>query len=87
MLGVLVFMIKSYKIFTTPTCIKCKMLKRELDGMNLSFGVEEVDASTPEGMQMLQSLNVMSVPTVVFFDEENKEVSRAHDIDEVEECL
>ena len=80
-------MIKSYTIFTTPTCIKCKMLKREMDSMNLGFEKQEVDASTPEGIKLLQSFNVMSVPTVIFFDENKKEVSRAHDVDEVEECL
>ena len=63
------------------------MLKREMAEMNLAFDSEEIDASTPEGLAKLQSFNVMSVPTVIFFDENNSEVSRAHDIDEVEECL
>jgi glutaredoxin len=80
-------LIKSYKIFTTPSCYKCKILKRELEAMDLKFDAEEVDASTPEGLEIIKQLNIMSVPAVVFFDEDNKEVSRATDIDEVEQCL
>ncbi len=79
-------MIKKCKVFTTPTCVKCGSMKQYLEGVD---GIDKViiDATSPEGMEEAKTYNVMGVPTVVFFDEDDNEVATAHDIDEVEEVL
>lgn len=73
------------KIFTTPTCVKCKRLKSYLEGVD----VEKVfvDAISPEGKAEASSLGVVSVPSVFIYDNSGKEIGTAHDIDELEVFL
>lgn len=42
-----------------------------------------VDATTLSGEELTKRYNIMSVPTIIFFNEKNEEVLRAATIDEV----
>lgn len=78
-------MIKSCKMFFTPTCPKCPKIKEFLGGVKIEK--EMIDASTPEGLEKARELNVISVPAVIFFDENGKEVSRANTIEEIKRVV
>ena len=69
-----------YKLFFTPMCPNCPSVKEfmktvEMDG-------EEIDATTPEGLEQAKKFEVSSVPTVVFL-EDNEVKSVAHNVDEI----
>lgn len=79
-------MIKSYKIFFTPTCPKCPMVKKymkEDSGLN---GVE-VDASTEDGLEEAIKFGVNAVPTAIFFNADGEERGRANSIEEIKRIL
>jgi glutaredoxin len=77
-------MITRCEIFTTPTCIKCQRLKAYLATLNNKFDKKEIDASTPEGLEKARAMKVISVPTIVFYDDSGKVAGIAHDEDEIE---
>ena len=79
-------MIKKYKIVSTPTCIKCKRLKSYFDELGLEK-IEEIDASTPEGLAKAKELKLNSVPMAILYDEKGESVGIAHDEDEVDELM
>ncbi|MBD3248636.1 hypothetical protein GF336_01150 [Candidatus Woesearchaeota archaeon] len=74
-----------YKLFFTPMCPKCPKIKEFLNGVEKVEG-EFIDATTKEGLEQARELKVSNVPTAVFF-EEGKEISRAHDIEEVKRIV
>jgi len=78
-------MIKKYMIFFTPTCPKCPKIKEYMEDK----GLEKVwaDAATPDGLEKAKEFGVMNVPTVIFFDENDKEVARVSDIEEVKNIV
>ena len=79
-------MIKKYKILSTPTCMKCKRLKQYLAELNIEK-IEEIDASTPEGMEKAKEMKITSVPLAILYDENGKQVGTAHDEDEVDALM
>lgn len=74
-------MIKKYLLFYTPMCPKCPKIKDFMGGIELEK--EWIDATKEEGLEKARSYKVMGVPTVVFLDEEGKEVSRAETLEEI----
>ncbi|MBW2996451.1 hypothetical protein KY332_04065 [Candidatus Woesearchaeota archaeon] len=78
-------MIKKYALFFTPTCPKCPKIKEFMEDKGLEK--ESFDAATPEGLEKARELKVSNVPTVIFFDEDNKEVTRAKDIEEIKRII
>ena len=78
-------MIKRYKLFTTPMCPNCAAVKDFMKGVELPG--EAIDATTPEGIQEAQKFEIMSVPAVLFFDENDKVISTASTIDEVKRMI
>jgi len=78
-------MIKKYILFFTPTCPKCPFVKTYLEDKGLEK--EWADAATPEGLEKAKEFNVMNVPTVIFFDENGKEVTRATSLEEVKKIV
>ena len=78
-------MIKKYKIFFTPMCPKCPAIKEFIKGAGIEG--EFVDATTPEGLEQARRYNVISVPAVLFFNEKNEVVSKAHDLEEVKRIV
>ena len=77
--------IKKYMLFFTPMCPKCPKVKEFMEDKGLEK--EWVDASTKEGLEKSRELGVSNVPTVIFFDEEGKEVTRATTIEEVKRVI
>ncbi len=75
----------SFVAFTTPYCGGCKPV-RELLQKSPVRG-EFIDASSEDGSERAVSLGVLSVPTVIFFDENNSEVGRANDVHAVRELI
>lgn len=57
------------KIYSTPTCTYCIILKRYLDGKNVPY--EEVDITEDEEakQRMIEKTNQMTVPVVEIDDE------------------
>ncbi|HLD75824.1 MAG TPA: hypothetical protein VI874_02305 [Candidatus Norongarragalinales archaeon] len=76
-------MIFSYLLFTTPTCPNCPALKTYLSGRTDLSGTL-IDATTPEGRFLASKFEIFAVPTVVFLDENDAEVSRAKSVGEIQ---
>ncbi len=57
------------KVYSTPTCTYCIILKRYLDGKNISY--EEIDISEDEEakQRMIEKTNQMTVPVMEIDDE------------------
>jgi len=74
----------NYKLFTTPTCKSCPEVKAHMETVKLEG--EKIDASTPDGREKALELGIRSVPTVVFY--ENDEVKgMAQSVKQVNEFL
>lgn len=58
--------------FYTQTCMTCKIVGKILDKMGLN--VEPVDAN--ENIGLVDEYEVCTTPTLIFLNEENKEVGR-----------
>lgn len=78
-------MIKSYKLFTTPTCPSCPPVKKYMGTVEMKGKM--VDAGTPEGLEEAQKYSIREVPTVLFLDEKGKVVKEASSVDEIKEIL
>ncbi|MBN2454864.1 thioredoxin [Candidatus Woesearchaeota archaeon] len=78
-------MIKSYKMFTTPTCHACPMVKEFMEGVEIEG--EHINAASPEGAKEAQKYGITAVPTVVFFDEKEELFVIARSINEIKRAL
>ena len=58
--------------FYTPTCMPCRALGKLLD--KVSVPVEEINAV--EDLKKVDEYNVCTTPTLIFLNEEDKEVAR-----------
>ena len=77
--------IKSYMLFTTPFCKACKGVKEFLGKTSLEGN--HIDASSDDGGEIAVKYNVQGVPTVVFLDEQNNEITRAHTLVDIKEIV
>jgi len=68
-----------------PACPDCHMIKEFLEEKKIK--VEEIDTVEDEGMEKAVEFNVMSAPTMIFLDEDGKEVTRANSVDEVKKVV
>ena len=59
--------------FYTPTCMACRMLVKILEQVEAE--VENVNAM--EDLEKVDKYNVCTTPTLIFLNEEGKEVARA----------
>ncbi len=81
-------MIKSYIFFMTPMCPNCQEIKEWIKSSGeLKIIGKIVDATEDEGMEEARKLGVMSVPTMVFLDEDGKEQARATSLDEIKKII
>ncbi len=78
-------MIKTYKLYFTPMCPNCPSVKEFMKTVDIEG--KEVDATSEEGIVEARNYDIMSVPTVLFFDENNKLVGRATSIDEIKRIV
>lgn len=58
--------------FYTDTCMPCRMVGKLLESMNLA--VDSINAL--QDVAMVEEYNVCTTPTLVFLNDENKEVAR-----------
>lgn len=72
-------------LFFTPMCPKCPKVKEYMEDKGLEK--EWVNAATPEGLEKAREFQVGNVPTVIFFDEEGKEITRAYGPEEVKKVV
>ena len=66
-------------------CPKCPKIKEFMKEKKIEK--EWVDAAVPEGLEKAKEFGVSAVPTIIFFDENGNEVSRATDIEEVKKIV
>jgi hypothetical protein len=78
-------MLKRYLFFMTPMCPNCAEIHEYMAGVKLAG--DEIDATEDAGMEMAQRFEVMSVPTLIFLNEEGREQARASNITEVERIV
>ena len=75
----------SYELFTRNTCPNCPPVKDFVLGLSLQGTLVDVD--TDEGLSKASVRGVFSAPTVIFYDERGEEISRAHNVPDIEEIL
>jgi len=74
-----------YKLFQSQLCRNCPPVKEYVKKFPI-LG-EEVDVSTDFGLNAARKYNVMSTPTVIFFDENDHIVKTVHSLEEVKQVL
>ena len=62
------------KKFYADWCEPCKLLSKILDNIKIDIPVEEVNID--QNMDSLKQYNVRSVPTMIMFDENDREIKR-----------
>ena len=77
--------IKKYMLFFTPMCPKCPKIKEFM--ADKALDKEWVDAGTPEGLEKARELKVSAMRTVIFFGEDDKEIARAYNVEEVKRVV
>ena len=78
-------MIKNYKLFTTPSCPNCYDIKEFM--RNIKIKGDFIDAATDIGLKEADKYEISSVPTVLFFDENDKLISVAHNLEEIKRAI
>jgi len=78
-------MIRRYELFTTDMCPKCPAVKEFMKAVGMPG--EHINASTDDGLKKASEASVSSVPTVILFDEKDREAKRAYSVDEVKRAL
>ncbi len=63
------------KIFSAPWCCNCKTVKTMLKDVPM----EVVDADDENNTQIYEAYNVETIPTIIAFDEDEREVKRWSD--------
>jgi hypothetical protein len=75
-----------YLLFTTTTCPKCPAMK-DFVANEIKFSGEQINNESSNFMAKAQEFGVDSAPTLIIFDDENKEVFRGNEVGEVKEFL
>jgi thiol-disulfide isomerase/thioredoxin len=77
--------VSSYIYFYRKSCPNCPPVRHYLEGLEIQGAFIDVD--TEEGMEKAREFSVLSTPTVVLFDGDNKEMSRARDVRSIQRCF
>lgn len=75
-----------YLGFFGKSCPLCPVVKKYLEQLDLPGRIIE-DAAAESNIDLCRKHNVMSVPTVIFFDADSHEVARASSVSEIEQVL
>lgn len=67
-----------YSYYFRKTCPNCPSVKGYVETLDLSG--EHIDVDTAKGLSSASDSQVFGVPTVVFYDDSNNEVFRAHNL-------
>ena len=80
--------LKEYKIFSTPNCGYCYMLKDLLTEKKIPFTDINVAADPSKGMEMIKKTGQMGVPvSVIVFDDGKEEVILGFDQERIVKIL
>jgi ribonucleoside-triphosphate reductase len=74
-----------YMFFHRKTCPNCPPVREFLAGLDIAG--HAVDVDTPEGTEEALRHNVLSAPSVIFFDVQGKELVRAHNVETLHEII
>ncbi|MCQ2584498.1 MAG: hypothetical protein MJ185_02815 [Treponema sp.] len=77
--------ISSYEIYTRETCPNCPPVKEFMKGIDLPAVPINIDSE--EGLQLAAKNGVFAAPTVIFYNDDKKEVNRCHSIEELKEVF
>lgn len=64
---------KKIKVYSTPTCPHCIMLKQYLDNKGIAYEACDVSADQEKAEEMIKKTNQRRVPVVSITNENNKE--------------
>ena len=67
-----------FEVYTRKTCPNCPPVKEYCN--NLGIAVRYIDADTEEGIKAAAKHGVRSCPTVIMYNEAEKELSRAYSV-------
>lgn len=73
--------IASYDLFVRKTCPNCPPVKSYMANVKLTGNMIDVD--TPEGLSEAALKGVFAAPTVIVYNENHKEIARAHNVEEL----
>ena len=75
----------TYEFFSRKSCPNCPSVREYLKTSVISGKLIDVD--TLEGLERARQLQILSAPTVVFFDESGTEIGRAQSVKELSEIF
>jgi len=80
--------IKEFKIYSTPNCGYCHMLKDWLTEKKIPFTNIDVAADPTKGVEMIQKTGQMGVPvSVIVFDNGKEEIILGFDQEKIAKIL
>ena len=74
-----------YEFFMRRTCPNCPPVKNYMADVTMD-GVQ-IDVDTEDGLKEAAAKGVFAAPTVIFYDAQNNEVGRAHNVEELSAIL
>lgn len=72
----------SYEMYTRKTCPNCPPVKEFM--ANLEISGKSIDVDTKEGLAQAAKNGVFASPTVIFYNADGNEISRCHNVEELE---
>jgi len=78
--------ISSYYYFFRKTCPNCPAVKKCLDKLYEIRG-EFIDVDISEGISIAKEKGILSVPTVIFFNNNGEEVCRARNVSDLKDLM
>lgn len=75
--------IAEYRYFFRKTCPNCPPVKEYISQLPLTG--KQVDVDTEEGLSEAQTYQILSTPTVLFFDSNGRPIHEAHSVDQLED--
>lgn len=74
-------------VYSTPTCVYCKMAKQYFDENNVSYEDIDVGADQEAANKMVEKSGQMGVPVIVIENEGKEEVLVGFDKPKINEAL
>jgi len=75
------------KIYSTPTCGYCKLLKQYLDEKKISYEEVDVSSDVKQQEEMIKKTNQQGVPVTIIEDEGKEEIIIGFDKNKIDEIL
>jgi hypothetical protein len=75
--------VAEYRYFYRKTCPNCPPVKEYVSQLPLAG--KHVDVDTEEGLSQAQTYQILSTPTVLFFDRNGRPIHEVHSVDQLED--